>query len=143
LVGNHDAHGKSFSLLYSPDTHRAALAPAYDILCTVAYRNDKPMSRKMAMKTGGEYRPDWVRSRHLAGFFGDAKLGPAASRRRLHALALEAPSRAVEVRSGLAAEGWDADVLAVIEHVVRERSRLLVAITAPIPVASRRAPTTR
>jgi serine/threonine-protein kinase HipA len=28
LVGNHDAHGKNFSLLYLPDTSRAVLAPA-------------------------------------------------------------------------------------------------------------------
>lgn len=136
LVGNHDAHGKNFSLLYNPDSHLAGLAPAYDVLCTVAYRNVKPMSRKMAMKIGGEYRPDWVRPRHLAGLFGEAQLGPAASRRRLHALAAEAPARAEEVRKGLLADGWDANILGQIEAIVRERARTLTDLAAPA-VASR------
>lgn len=136
LVGNHDAHGKNFSLLYNPDSHLAGLAPAYDVLCTVAYRNVKPMSRKMAMKIGGEYRPDWVSSHHLARLFSEAQLGPAASRRRLRALAAEAPALAGEVRKGLAADGWDANVLGQIEAIVRERSRILTDLAAPA-VASR------
>ena len=137
LVGNHDAHGKNFSLLYDPDSHLAGLAPAYDVLCTVAYRNVKPMSRKMAMKIGGEYRPDWVRSRHLAQLFSEAQLGPAASRRRLRALAADAPALAVEVRKALVTDGWDAQILEQIEDVVRERSCILTDLAAP-GVVSRR-----
>jgi len=131
LVGNHDAHAKNFSLLYDPDSHLAALAPAYDILCTVTYRGVKPMSRKMAMHIGGEYRPGWVRPRHLERLFADAQLGPAASRRRLHALAVEAPAHAADARRMLVADGWDANTLEAIEAVVGERSRMLADITAP------------
>ena len=36
LVGNGDAHLKNWSLIY-PDGRRSRLAPAYDILSTVAY----------------------------------------------------------------------------------------------------------
>ena len=50
LIGNHDAHGKNFSLLYSRGQTR--MAPLYDLLCTTYYPE---LSTKMAMKIGGEY----------------------------------------------------------------------------------------
>jgi serine/threonine-protein kinase HipA len=137
LVGNHDAHGKNFSLLYNAESHHAALAPAYDILSTVAYRDFKPMSRKMAMHIGGEYRPDWVRARHLDRLLTDAKLGPAASRRRLRALALDAPAHAADVRKELVDGNWDRNILEAIEAVVAERSRMLAAIASPRAGSSR------
>ena len=37
LIGNNDAHGKNYSLLYLPDSPKAKLAPAYDLLSTVVY----------------------------------------------------------------------------------------------------------
>lgn len=140
IVGNHDAHGKNFSLLYHPDSHLASLAPAYDVLCTVAYSKIKPMSRKMATSIGGEYRPDYVRPRHLARLLGDAQLGPAPSRRRLRALAADAPALAADVRNALVSQGWDAEALKDLEYVVGERSRLLTEIAAPAAPTSRRAP---
>ena len=57
LIGNHDAHGKNFSLIYSGGKTR--MAPLYDLLCTTFYPE---ISTKMAMKIGGEYD-----SRKLAG----------------------------------------------------------------------------
>lgn len=50
LIGNHDAHGKNFSLIYSGGKTR--MAPLYDLLCTTFYPE---LSTKMAMKVGGEY----------------------------------------------------------------------------------------
>ena len=52
LIGNGDAHGKNFSLLYRGD--RPELAPAYDLLSTTVYPK---LSEKMAMKIGGKYKP--------------------------------------------------------------------------------------
>lgn len=40
LVGNGDAHGKNFSLLHQPGG-RLALAPLYDVLCTLVYGDDR------------------------------------------------------------------------------------------------------
>jgi serine/threonine-protein kinase HipA len=60
LVGNNDAHGKNFSLLYrglGTDRPNVGLAPLYDILSTVYYPE---ISRKMAMKLGDEYSSDKV-----------------------------------------------------------------------------------
>ncbi len=63
LVADNDAHGKSFSLLYVPESEQAVLAPAYDVLSTFANRSTHNLTRKMAMSIGGEYRPDYVRAR--------------------------------------------------------------------------------
>lgn len=55
LIGNHDAHGKNFSLLYDRNESGEQiikLAPLYDLICTTYYSE---LSKKMAMKIGGEY----------------------------------------------------------------------------------------
>lgn len=52
LIGNGDAHGKNFSLLY--DLEEESLAPLYDLLCTIIY--SRKNSAKMAMKINGKYQ---------------------------------------------------------------------------------------
>jgi serine/threonine-protein kinase HipA len=130
LVGNHDAHGKNYSLLYLPDSPRAAPSPAYDVISTVVYPG---LSRKMAMSIGGEYRPDYVQSRHLDRLLDEAGLGPAAARRRIRALATDAPAAAHEAHAQLAGEGWDAPVLARVVDTVERRAARLLEIAAPAP----------
>lgn len=64
LVGNMDAHGKNFSLLYNtPSTIH--LAPFYDIVCTRVYQT---LTSKMAMKIGNKYDADRVLPRHWKQF---------------------------------------------------------------------------
>jgi serine/threonine-protein kinase HipA len=121
LVGNHDAHAKNFSLLYRPEGS-VELAPFYDILSTVVYAG---LSRKMAMRIGGEYRPDYVRSRHLDGMLVAAQLGPAPARRRLRRLAEAAPSVARTLRDEFAADGWDDPILDTILVILDRRSAQL------------------
>jgi serine/threonine-protein kinase HipA len=48
LIGNADAHGKNFSLLYSNRDRR--LSPYYDLVCTLVWPN---LSKNLAMKIGG------------------------------------------------------------------------------------------
>lgn len=70
LVGNNDAHGKNFSLLYTvsgPERH-VHLAPLYDLVSTAYYRE---LSPKMAMKIGGKYLPDDLRSQHWEAYWQD------------------------------------------------------------------------
>lgn len=131
LVGNHDAHGKNYSLLYRRDGPRAVLAPAYDVLSTIAYEAITKMSRKMAMRIGGEYRPEYVRSRHLDRMLSEAGLGVAPSRRRLRALASQAPRAASDTRAALAAKGWDAPILAQVQDIIERRAEALTLIAAP------------
>ena len=135
LVGNHDAHGKNSSLLYLPDTADAVLAPAYDVLSTVAYHKSHNLTRKMAMDIGGEYRPDYVESRHLDRLLNDAGLGVAAARRRLRAHAAAAPAAARAVRAQLVADGWDKPVLERIVAIVVRRAARLAALASAAAAA--------
>lgn len=59
LIGNSDAHGKNFSLLYKEKT--PVLAPAYDLLSTAIYPN---VAVKLAMKIGKTYNPEQVVTRY-------------------------------------------------------------------------------
>ena len=131
LVGNHDAHAKNYSLLYLPGSPQAGLAPAYDVLSTVAYGKTQEMSRKMAMKISGEYRPEYLRARHLDGLLADAQLGGAPARRRLRSMAADAPLAARTACAELRREGWDAPVLERIVEVVDERAGRLADIAGP------------
>jgi serine/threonine-protein kinase HipA len=130
LIGNSDAHGKNYSLLYLPDSPMATLAPAYDLLSTVVYPG---LSRKMAMSIGGEYRPDYVQPRHLNQLLEQAGLGPAAARRRIRALADAAPSAAQQAHASLVEEGWGAPVLEQIVETVEKRASRMLEIAAPTP----------
>ncbi len=60
LIGNNDAHGKNFSLLYLNGQIR--LAPFYDVLCTAFYPE---LASRMAMKIGGKYKAEDVYPRHF------------------------------------------------------------------------------
>lgn len=51
LIGNTDCHIKYYSLIYSENLKSVRLAPAYDIVCTIAYQTTKQMS----FSIGGEY----------------------------------------------------------------------------------------
>ena len=55
MLGNGDAHGKNFSVLYHG--RMAELSPAYDLMCTTIYPE---VGRRMAMKIDGEYEFRWI-----------------------------------------------------------------------------------
>jgi serine/threonine-protein kinase HipA len=133
LVGNHDAHGKNYALLFLPETASAILAPAYDIVSTVAYHKSHNLTRKMAMGIGGEYRPDYVEPRHLDRLLDVAGLGAAAARRRLRAHAAAAPAAAREAHAQLVADGWDKPVLERIVAIVSRRAARLGALARSAP----------
>lgn len=133
LVGNHDAHGKNFSLLRSPE--RTELAPFYDVLSTVAYPG---LARKAAMAIGGERRPDYVRRRHLDRLCEAAGLGGATVRRRLLAMAREAPEAARLARAGLSEDGWDHPVLDAVLAIIDRRAAQLAEIAGPRPAKAPR-----
>ena len=55
LLGNGDAHGKNYSVLYRGRT--VTLSPMYDIMSTAVYPE---VSARMAMKIDGEYAFKWI-----------------------------------------------------------------------------------
>ncbi|PNU18722.1 protein HipA [Geothermobacter hydrogeniphilus] len=74
LIGNADAHGKNIALLYRGDG-RIRLAPFYDLLCTAVY---PPLDRRLALRLGGERRPERLRRRHWERLARDLKIAPRA-----------------------------------------------------------------
>ncbi len=63
LIGNADAHGKNVSLMLTPAGPK--LAPFYDLMSSAIYSN---LAQKMAMKIGGEDRPDWITAQRWEQF---------------------------------------------------------------------------
>lgn len=83
LVGNNDAHGKNFSLLYrgvGTDDIQVSLPPLYDSLSTVYYPE---VSRSMAMKLGGQYSSEKVMPPDFKQFAEEAGLAKPMVRRRV------------------------------------------------------------
>lgn len=91
LIGNHDAHGKNFSLLYGRETR---LAPLYDVLSTAYYPE---LSPKMAMKIGGEYVSDKVLPKHFDQLAEEAGLARPMVKRRVRELAETVLSKAPDL----------------------------------------------
>jgi serine/threonine-protein kinase HipA len=87
LVGNNDAHGKNFSLLYpgaGTGDLQVRLAPLYDIVSTAYYPE---LSREMAMRIGGEYSSEKVSPQNFEKFAEEAGLAKPLVRRRVPELA--------------------------------------------------------
>jgi serine/threonine-protein kinase HipA len=87
LVGNNDAHGKNFSLLYrgaDSVSLETRLAPLYDLVSTRYYPE---LTRELAMKIGGEYSSDKVSKANFEQLAEDAGLAKPLVRRRVPELA--------------------------------------------------------
>lgn len=87
LVGNNDAHGKNFSLLYhgvGTENLEIRLAPLYDIVSTVYYPE---LSKDMAMKIGGEYLSEKVVPKDFEKLAEEAGLGKPLLKQRVPELA--------------------------------------------------------
>jgi serine/threonine-protein kinase HipA len=87
LVGNNDAHGKNFSLLYhhlGAENQEIRFAPLYDIVSTMSYPD---LSRTMAMKIGGEYSCEKVTPADFEQMAEDARLAKPLVKRRVPELA--------------------------------------------------------
>lgn len=93
LVGNHDAHGKNYSLLYL-EGGQPSLAPLYDVLCTVIYPDLTP---KMAMKIGGKYRFTELHDKHWYRFAEEVGMSKAQVRHRVIETANQLPNKAREL----------------------------------------------
>lgn len=109
LIGNHDAHAKNFSLLYSGKT---VLAPFYDTLSTVVYPTLTP---KMAMKIGNKYKFGEVQARHWDQFAEDVGLSRAQTKRRILELAKSLPATARKLQSD---PGHSFAGTAVVERII-------------------------
>lgn len=120
LIGNHDAHAKNFSLLYTERT--PTLAPLYDLLCTVVYPT---LTAKMAMKLGSKYRFSEVQSRHWEKFAEAAGLSWAQTRKRVIRTAAQLPSMARRLQAEDAYR--DEALIGDIANLIEQRCDLILS----------------
>jgi serine/threonine-protein kinase HipA len=118
LLQNADAHAKNISLLHEPGGVR--LAPFYDLLCTAAYQN---VTDKLAMKVGGEGRPQWIRRRHWERFADQVMIGPRLVRDTVAQMAASLPVAAVALAAEQEAALGRAPVVDLILRSIRARCR--------------------
>ena len=139
LIGNHDAHAKNFSLLYSGMT--PVLAPLYDTLSTAVY---PALTPKMAMKIGSKYKFSEVQARHWDQFAEAAGLAKAQAKRRILALAKSLPASARKLQSepghNFAGNGVVERINALIEQRCALTIRRLTDPAAESEAAAKRHP---
>jgi serine/threonine-protein kinase HipA len=126
MVGNHDAHGKNFSLLYT--TQGIVLAPCYDVLSTAVYPN---LTDKMAMKIGSKYRLTEVQLRHWERFAAEAGLSPAQVKKRILNIARRLPDLAAKRTAVFEAEGNGHTILPQIMTLIEHRCALTIRCLTP------------
>lgn len=122
MLGNADAHGKNYALLYEP-LGVGRLAPLYDVVSTAVYPE---LHRSLAMTIGGIEDPDAVDADAWRRLADDAGLGGQLPR-----LVREFADRVVEsarvVRDAARVEGWHRPVLDEIVEAAETRARGLVS----------------
>jgi len=116
MVGNHDAHGKNFSLLYT--TEGIVLAPFYDVLSTAVYPN---LTDKMAMKISSKYRFTEVQLRHWERFATEAGLSPAQVKKRILNIAGRLPDLAEKTIAVFESEGNSHSILNKVMTLIEQR----------------------
>lgn len=126
VIGNNDAHGKNFSLLYSADysTNCPALAPLYDILSTAIYPE---LNDKMAMKIGSKNNFDRLLPRHWSQFSQAANINEALLKKRLHKLVTNLPDKARELQSKTDDISFNKPVVSSIIALVNNRCETILA----------------
>ncbi len=123
-VGNNDAHGKNFAILFDMDGN-SSLAPFYDLLCTQAYDG---LTNEMCMKVGAHYEfkdiieSDWQLLCKATGFsFPGLK-------KIIYSLAEEMVFAIDKERNLLRKTEFENSVLDVIVARVQQNAKLLSKI---------------
>jgi len=114
LVGNNDAHGRNFSLLYhgaGTENQEIRLAPLHDVVSTTYYPE---LSKDMAMKIGGEYLSGKVTPKDFERLAEEERLAKPIVKRRV-------PDLADTVLAALAKTPTAHPVAVAVAGLIRER----------------------
>ncbi len=117
IVGNCDAHGKNFSVLY--DGSHVSLAPLYDLVSTIAYAD---LSPRFAMKIATSATLEEISRETWSRFAEDAGLGAPYVHRRVRELAEAAKNAVSRVAEQTTEEGLDPTALAQYAAVIASRA---------------------
>ena len=123
LVGNADAHGKNYSLLYG--TAGIDLAPLYDLMCTAAYPQ---IHDKLAMKIGRRSILEEFTPTTWDDFAHEVSVGAPFVRRRAQEMAKMALGQVERVAGEIAAAGFGGEDLERFAAVIAGRAAALVRL---------------
>jgi serine/threonine-protein kinase HipA len=119
VLGNSDAHGKNFAILFAELGRR--LAPLYDVVSTAVYDLDD----RMAMSIGDRFEPEEVTLADWVDMSHDCDLNP----KLFLGLVRETATRVRDCVGSMAqlarAEGWHDPVIDEIVGVATRRSELI------------------
>lgn len=118
LIGNADAHGKNFSLIYKDV--KPQLAPAYDLLSTAIYPD---VPTKMAMKIGGKYKPNDVFLRHWHRLVADTAAAKKNLEKQLLKMSKNMVAQAYMLKNTFEKEGIKSTIFDDICKVIFDRSK--------------------
>lgn len=119
VLGNADAHGKNFAILFAERGRR--LAPLYDVVCTAVYDLDQ----EMAMSIGDTFDPDSVTRSDWTDMSHDCDLRIEPFLRVVSDTAHRVRQCAEGVAALSRAEGWHAPIVDEIVEVVQRRSAMV------------------
>lgn len=117
LIGNSDAHGKNFALLYGADGLR--LAPLYDLVCTAAYPG---LTKRMAMFVGAEDDPGAVAQASWLQLAADCGVNGPLVVRAVRELANRVRFGAAALAQTAKSNGWHAPIIDEIVSVIVDRA---------------------
>jgi serine/threonine-protein kinase HipA len=128
IVGNADAHGKNFSILFGSEGPR--LAPLYDLLATAAYPE---LSPKLAMRIGKRATLDEIDAKAWSTFAVDAGVGLPLIRRRVAEISQAVIARANGVAGALMRPDLDEAALARFATLAANRAARCAATVQRTP----------
>jgi serine/threonine-protein kinase HipA len=127
LIGNCDAHGKNFSLLYRGNS--IGLSPFYDLVSTTQWPE---LDTKLSMRFGKEYKLEKITHSDLAIFADDLGVKATAVTGRLESL-LTAASDAWELVFSLKNLEPDHDLIKRMRDGWEKRAARILTKKEPIP----------
>lgn len=128
LIGNADAHGKNVSLLFMKEG--PVLAPFYDLMSTSVYEGLTP---RLAMKIGGEDRPDWVIERRWEQFARDIGVGYKMVRQVLLEMSKKITTEANTLKEGFSMQHGECELIEQIITVIEKRAGKVNKAVAAAP----------
>jgi serine/threonine-protein kinase HipA len=126
ILGNADAHGKNFSLLYGPRSG-IELARLYDLMCTAAYPD---VHAKFAMKIGKRATLDEFTASTWEDFAREIGVGAPFVRRRAGVLAERTLDALPGTADEIASLGFEGSELRRIQEVVQHRAQVVLDLSA-------------
>lgn len=125
LVGNADAHGKNFALLYRDAT--PDLAPLYDVVCTAVYPR---LAKKLAMAIGGRNVPDTIQLEHWWTLVPETRGARRVLEDELREMAERVGPEADALLAEFTGAGIRHVVLTAICRIIESRASPLLRVTA-------------